>query len=153
MGAGDAAFTTPNDDEIPRVARRVVTVLLVLLFVPAVVGFDAWPLTAWRLYSVSRDSTQTGYEVEAITAGEETRVKLAELPLGYRNGEWALEGYAKKSAVRREELCQAFLTGVREDEPDASGVRIHRVEERLVRDSHGWRVELDRDEVLHECHR
>ena len=47
--------TAPATDERgpTRLQRRVVVIALVLLFLPGLIGFDAWPLTAWRLFSLA----------------------------------------------------------------------------------------------------
>lgn len=52
-------------DTVPRSARWLVGAPLVLLLVPGIVGFDAWPPTGWRLFSVARDDTQTLWVLEA----------------------------------------------------------------------------------------
>jgi hypothetical protein len=139
-------------DPIPRHAVRVVGVLLTLLLVPALVGFDAWPLTAWRLYSVSRTDTQTRYRVEVLTApGEAEVVELIDLPLGHRNAAWALPGLPEASPERRENVCQALLAGARTVVDGAIGLSVVRLREHAVEDGDGWRVRIASREVLASC--
>jgi hypothetical protein len=139
-------------DEVPRIAKRVVAVLFTLLLVPALIGFDAWPLTAWRLYSVSRTDTQTRYYVEVQTApGEAKLVELIDLPLGHRNAAWALPGLPDASPGRREAVCQALLEGARDVIEDPLGLTIVRVRERAVEEGGEWRVRVDEREVLDQC--
>jgi hypothetical protein len=139
-------------DEVPRHAVGVVSALLTLLLVPALIGFDAWPLTAWRLYSVSRTDTQTRYRVEVTTTGGGTEViELIDLPLGHRNAAWALPGLQDAPPGRRQEVCQALLEGARDVVDDPVGLTIVRVHERAVEDDGRWRVRIDEREVLDQC--
>jgi len=114
---------------ISRAQRAWVVVLLVLLAVPGVVGFDAWPLTGWRLFSLARDSTQSEWALDAETPGGVRRVDLEELPLAFRNAAWPLDEARHASPARRSAICRALLDGVRDAMPDATGlavVRLHR---------------------------
>src|SRR3546814_14523051 len=71
--------------------RALVVGALVLLLVPGVIGFDAWPLTAWRLFSLARDDDQTRWVLEAaISDGDARVVSLPALPPRYRNAEWPM---------------------------------------------------------------
>src|SRR3546814_20153686 len=71
--------------------RALVVGALLLLLVPGVIGFDAWPLTAWRLFSLARDDDQTRWVLEAeISDGDARVVRLEALPLRYRTAEWQM---------------------------------------------------------------
>ena len=107
MTAGDvdrardeAPAATADADRAPRGARVLVAALLVLLLVPGVVGFDLWPLTGWRLFSLSRDADQTRWVLEAVDAtGDRRVVSLEELPLRYRHAEWPMAELPGASAA------------------------------------------------------
>ena len=104
----DAPPETPTD-RAPRSARIFVAVLFVLLLVPGVVGFDAWPLTGWRLFSVSRDADQTRWVIRATDEDGDTRtVSLEELPLRYRHAEWPMSELPGASDERRHAVCEAL---------------------------------------------
>src|SRR3546814_19860999 len=82
--------------------RALVVGALVLLLVPGVIGFDAWPLTAWRLFSLARDDDQTRWVLEAeISDGAARVVSLEELPLRYRNAEWQMAELPDAGADQR----------------------------------------------------
>lgn len=103
--------------------------LLVLLCIPAIVGFDVWPLTGWRLFSLSRDATQNEWALDAETADGTVRVDLEQLPLAFRNAAWPLDHALHASERRRGEICTALFEGVRDAIPDAEAltvVRLHR---------------------------
>ena len=130
---------------------RFVAVLFVLLAVPGIVGFEAWPLTAWRLFSLARDEEQTRWEVDAVGAdGQAVTVDFDELPIAYRNAEWPLSGLPGAGDARRDEVCLALLDGVRGEIPDAVGLRIVRNHRRIEETSGDWAVSEDR-ELFHAC--
>ena len=129
-----------------RTARLWVTTLLVLLCVPGVIGFELWPLTGWRLFSLARDGSQTEWALDAVTAGAMKEVDLEQLPLAFRNASWPLAELADASSARRESVCLALLDGVRDVLPDADGLVL--VRER--RTMHEDRIS-ERREAIHRC--
>jgi hypothetical protein len=146
--------TEPTDvpgDEIPRSARWFVGVLLVLLLVPGLIGFDAWPLTGWRLFSLSRDATQNRWVVEAVDAdGTATPVSLEDLPLGYRHAEWPMADLPGASDAKRQRVCQALADAVGEVRPATVEVRLAKDAQELVEEDGEWVVTHD-PEVLTSC--
>ena len=98
---------------ITRLQRAWVVVLLALLIVPGVIGFDLWPLTGWRLFSLSRDATQTEWALDVRRDGTFEEVDLEQLPLAFRNAAWPMAKLPSASPARRTELCEALLVGVR----------------------------------------
>ena len=138
--------------EAPRSARVLVAVLLVLLLVPGLVGFDAWPLTGWRLFSLSRTAEQTRWVVEAVDAEGGRRIlSLEELPLRYRHAEWPMADLPGASEGHRDAVCRALAEAVAEAEPGTVEVVIGRDHARLVEDAQGhWSTEHD-VEPFHPC--
>jgi hypothetical protein len=128
-----------------------VAVALVLLVVPGLVGFDLWPLTAWRLFSLARGDTQTHWVLDAVDADGTTHgVSLERLPLPYRTAEWPMAELPHQSTARRDAVCGALLAAVVEVRPDAVALRLVRDRQAQVRERGEWIVEHDR-EVFHEC--
>jgi hypothetical protein len=135
----------------PAAVRRFVLVIFVLLLVPGLIGFEAWPLTGWRLFSLARDDRQLRWEVDAVTpAGTLETVDLDRLPLGYRLAEWPLAELPDADAGRRDEVCEALLAGVAEEVPGMVGLRLVRNDRRLVEDGGEWSVVEDR-QLFHQC--
>jgi hypothetical protein len=136
----DAPAESP--DRAPRSARVFVAILFALLLVPGVVGFDAWPLTGWRLFSVSRDADQTRWVIRATDEDSATRtVSLEELPLRYRHAEWPMSELPGASAERRGAVCEALFEAVAEIEPTTVELTIARDRARLVERGGEWETE------------
>jgi hypothetical protein len=146
-----AAPADVDPDAVPRSARWLVGALFVLLLVPGLVGFDAWPLTGWRLFSLARDETQTLWVLEAVDDDGSSRlVDLEELPLRYRHAEWPMADLPGASAERRQAVCEALLGAVVDVEPGTSELRIARDRARLEEREGEWTV-IDDLEVIHTC--
>ena len=154
--ADEAATARPTDavtdvGEVPRPARWLVAVLMALLLVPGVIGFDMWPLTGWRLFSLSRDGTQNRWVVEAVDAdGGVSTVSLEELPLGYRHAEWVMADLPGSSAARQADVCQALAGAVADVRPDAVEVAITKDAQTLEQEGGDWVLTHD-PEVLVAC--
>jgi hypothetical protein len=139
---------------VPRRARVFSGVLFALLIVSAVAVVEAWPLTAWRLFSADRGNAQTRWEIAAVSGdGEATPIDLDELPIAYRNAEWILAELPSEGSgdVRREEVCQALLAGVREHAaPEAAGLVIVRNRRTMAAVDGGF-APVDGREPVHTC--
>lgn len=129
----------PVADQAPRAARIFVALLLVLMLVPGLIGFDAWPLTGWRLFSLARDATQTRWVIEGVDAGGARHVvNLEDLPLAYRHAEWPMADLPGASTARRDAVCRALLGGVAKIEPATVALVIARDHQTLTHGDHGW---------------
>ena len=158
----DAAMTTPAEpkghtpprseaDEAPRSARILVGILFLLMLVPGVIGFDAWPLTGWRLFSLSRGAEQSFWVLEAVDAdGDRRVVSLEELPLRYRHAAWPMAELRGASDDERDELCTALFNAVVDVHPDTDELVIARDDARLVERDGEWTTEHDL-EPFHSC--
>jgi hypothetical protein len=128
-----------------------VTGALALLLVAGVIGFEAWPLTAWRLFSLSRGDQQTMWVLHATTSDDPVRVvDLEELPLRFRHAAWPMAELPRSSEERREDVCQALLRPAADVVPGLTELRIVRDRQRLVEEDGEWVVTHD-SETLHTC--
>lgn len=140
-----------TDDAAPRSARILVAVLFVLLLVPGVVGFDLWPLTGWRLFSLSRGATQNFWVLEAVDGeGEREVVSFEELPLRYRHAAWPIADLQGASTAERDGVCQALLERVVDVHPDTVELAIGRDHAELVERDGEWTTTHD-IEPFHAC--
>lgn len=136
---------------IPRSAKWLVGILFVLLLVPGIIGFEAWPLTGWRLFSASRDEAQTKWVVQAVDAGGAVvPVSLEELPLAYRNAEWPMAELPGASEQHRQDVCRALADAVVDARPGTVEVRVAKDRQRLVKEDGEWIVTHD-PEPLTTC--
>lgn len=136
-------------DAPSRRQRRFVIVLLVLLCVPGLGGFELWPLTGWKLFSASRDATQTRWVLEAIDGeGVRSVVDPDELPYGFRNAEWPMSRLPRASAATRAEVCEALLDATVDARPGTTAVRVVRDRQELVETAAGeWELVRHPEEV------
>jgi hypothetical protein len=150
--ATDADAAVGEPDEAPRSARVLVAILFVLLLVPGLIGFDAWPLTGLRLFSLSRGPEQTRWVIEAVDGdGSHRVVSLEELPLRYRHAEWPMSELPGASEARRTAVCEALLTPVRNILPDTRELVIARDHARLVEGDDAHWSTVHEIEPFHSC--
>ncbi|MDD9371376.1 MAG: hypothetical protein PV358_14750 [Acidimicrobiales bacterium] len=155
-GPGDAVDTDARaasgddtGDTAPRSARILVAVLFVLLLVPGIIGFDLWPLTGWRLFSLSRGAEQSFWVLEAVDGdGERQLVSLEELPLRYRHAAWPIAELRGASAAERDALCQALLDPVVDMHPDTVELAIGHDHAELVEREGEWSTTHDIEPFL-----
>ena len=134
---------------ITRVQRAWVLALLALLAVPGLVGFDVWPLTGWRLFSLSRDASQTEWALDVGAAGRFEEVDLERLPLAFRNAGWPMAELPVAGEARQQAVCEALLVGVRSVDSSVEVLRLVREARRMTV---GDDVTIHEDrEVVHEC--
>ena len=140
-----------------RLGRGLVLGVLVLLLAAGVVGIESWPLTEWKLFSASRDETQTTYVLAAAIEGRDdgrmTPFDLEDLPLGYRTAEWPMSRLTRLPDDERDEICVALLDGVIDavGTPDVA-VELWRDRQTKVEEDGDWVITHD-VEVLQRCAR
>jgi hypothetical protein len=141
------------DDGPSRWQRAAVLGVLGLLLVGGLAEVEAWPLTAWRLFSAVRGEEQSGLDILAVDEdGGEAPVRLADLPLGYRLAGWPL-GDRDGTDPTRQAICAALLEEIRSEQPGTEALRVQRTRRRLVEVDGTWRsVEVSTDLVA-DCAR
>lgn len=154
MSTNPTSGLWPDNQVVPgRAQRRLVVTALVLLLVPGIIGFDLWPLTAWRLFSLARTDLEPTWEIEAVDPqGGVTEIGLDTLPIGYQLAEWHMAELDNAPDSRRDDVCAAFLQIVSDDRPGTAQVNIVRNDRRLVRRNGSWIVDPER-RLFHSCGR
>ncbi|MDZ4825354.1 MAG: hypothetical protein SGJ13_02695, partial [Actinomycetota bacterium] len=138
-------------DGPPRSVRVGVGIFLGVVALFGFTGFEAWPLTSFRLFSVARDDTRTSWEARTVdAAGVETPLGQHELSLGYRLTEWPLSEFPSSSDATREDVCRGIARGARDAGREVVGVRVYRVRERVERVDGEWVVDQT-PELYHDC--
>ena len=136
---------------VPKRIRVFVGCFLGVVVLFGAVGFEAWPLTAFRLFSVARDDTRTSWEARTVDAdGRETAFDQQDLPLGYRLAEWPLTEFPSSSDATRAEVCRGIARGARDAGREVERVRVYRVREHIRRADGEWVIDSE-PELYYEC--
>jgi hypothetical protein len=127
--------------------RTWVALLFALLLVPGLIGFDYWPLTGWRMYSLSTRATRIDWGIEAHTPDGPVEITWPDLPLGYRLAAWPIATLPDAPQEQRQGMCLALLDAVRDAVPTTSSIALVRDRRTLDADD-GVTIERER---IHEC--
>ncbi len=148
----DATLAAAVDAPLAPSTRTFVRTLLVVIIVFGVAGFEAWPLTSFRLFSTSRGTVRTSYEAVTVdAAGRETPFEQSTLAFGYRLAEWPMSEIAGASEARQRALCEAIAVGARDAGREVVEVRVEKVRERLVRRGNDWEIVRAEPELVVGC--
>lgn len=97
-------------DEVPRLARPFVVVLIGLMLASAVFLWEPWPVTSFRLFSHLRYDEQAAWEATALTPnGRELAYPIAGAPRGLRGFGFVMAEFVDADAERRSELCRVWV--------------------------------------------
>lgn len=148
-------MTGPSSDDgpdrPPRSGQLLVLATLAALLTAGLLTIEAWPLTSWRLFSLSRDESQTMWVIHAVDgAGRSDEVSLEALPLRYRHAAWPMADLPEAGRERRDDVCRALLEPALGVRPELVELRIVRDRQRLVEQAGEWVVTHD-PEVVHTC--
>jgi hypothetical protein len=120
-------------DEGPAVTRRTRRLLHAFLLVFALTGLahlELYPFSGFRLFSELRQAERESWQLRAVEDdGTETPIRLAELPLGFRNTTLLLRGFDDLPAAERDAVCAAWSQPLRDRGVDVVGVRVYAVVE------------------------
>ena len=114
-------------------------------------GFEEWPFTGWRLYSLPRGPTITEYRPYAVGPdGVERSIDFSSFPIAYYHGKILVRRFARYSQSQRDALCDAIAEGERGEGRAVSAIRIYRVEDTL-RERGGRQVKDTQRELRYTC--
>lgn len=94
----------------PSYARPFVVVLVTGLVACAVASVDAWPFTAWRLFSTLRTDKQRGWAATvAPRAGVERSFPIGRGGSGSRGFPFLMNGFTSRTPAERDAICRAWV--------------------------------------------
>jgi hypothetical protein len=119
----------------PAWARWFVAAFLAAFVVCGLLGFEAWPLTGWRLFADARQPRQSGWQAVTVDqAGRETPIPFRDLPAGFQGQVQVLKGFPELSPGERAAVCQAWADAVeRRRGGRVAAVRVYRTETDVAR--------------------
>jgi hypothetical protein len=125
-GPRPAPGVDPDPEPAPGWARWFVGVFLALFVLCGVAGFEAWPLTGWRLFADARQARQPGFQAVTVdTQRRETPIPFRDLPAGYHGDVQLLKAFAGLPRARQAAVCQAWAEAVRARGGEVAAVRIY----------------------------
>jgi hypothetical protein len=108
--------------------------LLLAVLLCGVTGLEAWPFSAFRLFSQVRTSQTVSYRLAVVDpAGTVRSLPFRALPPGYRGLNLDLDAATAGVPADRRAMCDAIVAGARQLLPDVLVVRVYAVERDLSR--------------------
>lgn len=119
----------PVADDGPPVGawtRRMVHLFLLVFAVTGVAHLELFPFSGFRLFSELRPAERQSWELRAVTeAGDEVAIRLADLPIGYRNSTTLLRTFDDLTPAERDAICEAWAEPLRDRGVAVTLVRVY----------------------------
>jgi len=108
--------------------RRAVHLFLLLFALTGLAHLEVFPFSGFRLFSELRTDERVSWQLFAVDGdGEESPIRLSELPVGYRNSTKLLPGFADLSAGERDAICDAWAGPARAAGQEVVEVRVYEI--------------------------
>jgi len=108
--------------------RRAVHVFLLLFALTGLAHLELFPFSGFRLFSELRSDERVSWQIFAVDAdGEESPIRLSELPVAYRNSTKLLPGFADRPAGERDAICDAWAGPARAAGREVVEVRVYEI--------------------------
>jgi hypothetical protein len=92
-----------------------------------VFGFEAWPLTGWRLFADARERVQPGWRALTVAPdGTERPLPFRDLDAGYAGSVQILGRFGDLSPAGQAAVCDAWAGALRERGEPVTAIRIQR---------------------------
>ena len=116
------------DEAVPPRVRRAVHWFLLVFAITGVAHLELWPFTGFRLFSERRTAEREGWALVAVDPhGDERGIRLADLPVAYRNTARLVDGFDGRTEAERDAVCDAWADAVRDSGREVDHVRIYAV--------------------------
>ena len=112
---------------VPTWTRRFVYGFLGALLVCGLASIEAWPFSAFKLFSAIRDGERESWQIVWVDPQDrEDTISLYDLPVAYRNTTTLLREFESMSKDERNEVCDAWAQPLRERGRPVEHVRVYR---------------------------
>lgn len=99
---------------------------LAVLVLCGVASIDAYPFSAFKLFSSLRTDERVSWEIVGVDAdGDEETIELGELPAGYRTTTIVLRHFPSMEPAERDDVCEAWADGARAGGLEVEFVRVY----------------------------
>ncbi len=113
---------------VPARTRWSVHAFLLVFALTGVAHLEVVPFSGFKLFSELRPAERESWQLRAVDGdGEETPIRLGDLPAAYQYSSRLLWGFDDLSAGERDEICDAWAAPLRDDGADVALVRIYLV--------------------------
>ena len=113
---------------VSRRTRWFVHAFLLVFAVCGLARLELFPFSGFRLFSAVRSAERQSWQLRAVdSSGDETPIRMGDLPLAYRNTTTLLRDFDELAPSERDPICAAWATPLREDGADVAVVRIYEV--------------------------
>jgi hypothetical protein len=93
----------------PRYARAFIALFLCALAACMLASVEAWPFTAWRLFSTLRTDEQHGWAATIVPRrGVEHDFAIGDLGNGTRGFTLLMNGFADRSPAQQDAICRTW---------------------------------------------
>ena len=97
-------------DQVPRLARPFVGVMIVVMIACALFVWEPWPFTSFRLFSNLRYDHQTAWSATTVDrAGNEGPYPLGGEDHGFRGFPFTMTEFVAASPSRQDQLCRLWV--------------------------------------------
>jgi hypothetical protein len=108
--------------------RRAVHLFLLVFALTGLAHLEVFPFSGFRLFSELRSDERVSWQLLAVDGdGNESPIRLSELPVGYRNSTKLLPGFADRPAGERDAICDAWAGPARAAGQEVVEVRVYEV--------------------------
>ena len=108
--------------------RRAVHLFLLVFALTGLAHLELFPFSGFRLFSELRSDERVSWQLLAVDAdGEESPIRLSELPVGYRNSTKLLPGFADLTEAERDAICDAWAAPTRASGQEVVEVRVYEI--------------------------
>ncbi len=134
--ASDSQINSSRSKTVVNHAAKLTVIILIFLLISS--GFadkEAWPLTAWRLFSHVRTDEQISWTAFGLTNDDKYQIDFGSLPRGYSGSASLLKTWPSMTQKERDVICNTWLSALAKNDLSIEGIRIYRTVRKIDPDN------------------